>query len=125
MGRAPRPHAGALAFAGPFVGVTSQELWPPTRTATCCRRIRLVLAKSPLDAGIGFVPSEAPYPARSLGACMGARRSTRRPCVATPLREKSGAWSHGVRKPHSLVSDRFRSRRVPTAANQECPHLTF
>src|SRR6185295_11305347 len=85
MGRAPRPHAGALAFAGPFVGVASQELWPPTRTATFCRREILVVAKSPLDAEIGFVPSEAPYPARSLSACMGARRSTGRPCIATPL----------------------------------------
>src|SRR6187401_1563505 len=110
---------------GPSFGVTAQELWPPTRTATFCHRSRLVLAKSPFDAGIGFVPSEAPYPARSLGACMGARRSTRFPSVATPLREKSGAWSHGVRKPHSpsspLDSDRGASR---FAANQECPHLS-
>src|SRR5690349_2567897 len=85
MGRAPRPRAGALAFAGPFVGLTSQELWPPTRTATSCKREVPAFAKSSLDAEIGFVPSEAPCPARSLGACMGARRSTGRPCVATPL----------------------------------------
>src|SRR6478735_6448563 len=95
MGRATRPHAGALAFAGPFDGVTSQELWPPTRTATFCIRVVLTLAKSPDDAGIGFVPSEAPYPARSLGACMGARRSTRRPWVATPLLKRNQGCSPG------------------------------
>src|SRR6478752_5049092 len=89
MGRAPRPHAGALAFAGPFDGVTTQELWPPTRTATCCRRESLLAAKSPLGAGIGFVPSEAPYPARSLDACMSARRSTHRPGVATSLLKRN------------------------------------
>ena len=92
MGRAPRPHAGALAFAGPFVGVTTQELWPPTRTATFCIRVVLTLAKSPDDAGIGFVPNEAPWS---------------RPAYSSPAR--TPVARSGVRESHSVAANHVRS----------------